>query len=85
MTLIDQLCSVAAAYGEAKGISQARVSTLVFGEGTKLPAIVEGGADLTTARFERAMQWFSDHWPDAAWPDNVPRPDPADISDGKAA
>ena len=36
------------------------------------------GADITTRRATRIVQWFSDHWPtDLEWPADIPRPDPA--------
>ena len=75
MILTDQLLVVADAFCAAKGLSRARVSTLVFNEGKKLDAIALRGADLATGRFEMAMHWFSDNWPDAAvWPQQVARP-----------
>lgn len=75
MTLTDQLLAVARAYSEARGLSMARVSTLVFNEGKKLDAVEFHGADLATGRFEKAMRWFSDNWPgEAVWPAEVVRP-----------
>ena len=36
------------------------------------------GADITTRRAARIVQWFSDHWPTkATWPADIPRPTPA--------
>lgn len=76
MILTQQLIAVAKAYSKARGLSLARVSTLVFNEGKKLAAIEFGGADLATGRFESAMHWFSDNWPEgASWPDGVARPE----------
>lgn len=75
MQLTHQLLFVARAYCEARRLSLARTSTLVFNEGKKLDLIASGSADLATGRFERAMQWFSDNWPeDAKWPAEVARP-----------
>lgn len=77
MTLIERFKAVAEAYKQARGLSTARVSALVFGDGTKLSHILGRDADLTTSRFERSMQWFSDHWPeDVEWPAGIPRPNP---------
>lgn len=74
-SLIDQLCAVALAYCRAKGLAVGTVSTHCFGDGNKLGFIMEGKADLTTARFERSIQWFADNWPrGAAWPDGCKRP-----------
>lgn len=77
MTIIDQLIAVTNQYAEARGLSLARVSTLVFNDGSKIGDLVNGDVDLVTRRFERAMQWFSDNWPDGAdWPPQVKRPEP---------
>ena len=81
MKLTDQLVITANAYCEATGRSSSRVSSMVFGDGkragdgTKLAAIMSGGADITTRRFEAAMRWFSENWPEGAdWPEGVARP-----------
>jgi hypothetical protein len=75
MILTDQLLTVARSYCQARGLSLARVSTLVFNEGKKLEAIASRGADLATGRFENAMRWFSSNWPEGCdWPSDVPRP-----------
>lgn len=74
MTIIEQLLAVAGAYGEAEGVEASVVSWRVFGDSKKLGAI-ETGADLQTRRFEQAMRWFADNWPErAAWPAKVRRP-----------
>lgn len=74
MRCADQLVTVARAYAKARELSISRVSTLVFNEGKKLDLIING-ADLHTARFESAMEWFSANWPPkAAWPRGVDRP-----------
>jgi len=81
MNLREQLLTVSEAYCRETGLSASRVSTLVFNDGKRLPAITAGG-DLATGRFEHALRWFSDHWPaDAAerWPDSIGRPEPQPI------
>lgn len=76
MILTDQLLLVARTYCQSRGLSLARVSTLVFNEGKKLEAIASRGADLATGRFESAMLWFSENWPEGAiWPEAVERPE----------
>jgi hypothetical protein len=74
MNLREQLLTTADRFGLLAGIGRKRVSTIVLNRGSKLDDIADGG-DLTTGTFERAMQWFSDNWPDdASWPENVERP-----------
>lgn len=71
----DQILTVARTYCDARGLSPSRVSTLVFNDGKKIGAI-EAGGDLLTDKFEQAMVWFSDHWPDkATWPADIARPE----------
>lgn len=77
MTLKDQLLALATGYATHQGISLVRLSSRVFDDGKKLNSLAERG-DITTARFERGMKWFSENWPDGAeWPLSVPRPDVA--------
>lgn len=72
--LRDQLISISDAYGAARSLSRARVSTIVFNAGSTLDRIASG-RDLTTGNFERAMRWFSANWPDGVeWPEGVDRP-----------
>ena len=76
MNAIDMLLTVSDAYAAARSLSESRVSTLAFGEGTRLKHIREGG-DMGARRVQRGLQWFSANWPDGAeWPAAVPRPDP---------
>lgn len=78
MTLREELISVSDCYAAAMKIGRQRVSTIVLQRGATLQKIADGVADVTTATFERAMQWFSDNWPDdAAWPDGIARPAPS--------
>lgn len=77
MRMRDQIICVADVYGRAMGIGRKRISTIVLKRGSKLDQIAKG-RDLMTEIFERAMQWFSDNWPDGAeWPRDVPRPSPS--------
>lgn len=78
MSLISHLLIVAEAFASHRGLSRARVSTLVFNSGTKLDRIA-GGTDVHTATYEAAMKWFAANWPEGAeWPADVPRPAPAE-------
>jgi hypothetical protein len=74
MSHIDALFSVSSRFGTAKGIGEARVSTLVFNDGKCLQR-VRNGADIGSRRIDRALQWFSDNWPpDEDWPAGIDRP-----------
>lgn len=79
MTGIEQLVAVARRYAEIEMIELGTVSSRVFDDGKKLAAI-EGGADIQVRRLERAMQWFSDNWPEGSWPDEISRPTPSPTS-----
>ena len=73
-TLKEKLLLVSDAYCDAVGLSDARVSTLLFNAGRKIH-FLKSGTDLSTGNWERAMQWFSDRWPHGArWPAGVKRP-----------
>jgi hypothetical protein len=77
MSAIQNLLTVAKQYGEAKKIGVSTVSWRAFGDTKKISAI-QSGADIQMRRFEKAMQWFSDNWPEGAqWPEGVERPEPA--------
>lgn len=74
MGMIDSLLSTARAYAAAEGLDLSQVSWRVLGDTKKLPAI-ESGADIQVRRFEKAMNWFSENWPEGAtWPAEVARP-----------
>lgn len=83
MSLKDQLLHVAHLYATAiktksrdGGISLSGISTRIFGDG-KTFGRIEAGGDLTTRKFERAMRWFSENWPEGAeWPSDIERPRP---------
>jgi hypothetical protein len=70
------LIATADAWCAATGMSKARLATLVVNDG-KFFARLDAGGSCTLRTFERAMRWFSTHWPEAAtWPAGVPRPHP---------
>lgn len=74
MTLTEQLIIISDLWCRGAGRSRSRVSTLVFGDGSRLDGIV-AGKDLNTRSWERAMAWFSANWPEGlAWPEGVERP-----------
>ena len=80
MSSIEHLLTVAHSYADLEGIELSTVSSRAFNDGKKLDAI-EAGADIQVRRLERAMQWFSDNWPDASWPADIPRPAPSESAE----
>lgn len=85
MNGIEQILALADAYGAARGVKDATVSTLVFADGKRIQAIRDG-RDLGVRTAMKAFQWFSDHWPaDVEWPDGIDRPAPAPHQAAEAA
>ncbi|WP_462117569.1 hypothetical protein [Methylorubrum extorquens] len=75
MSAIPQFLSAVDAFCLARGISEARASTLILNGGSRIGAIRSGASDIGTRRLAEAMQWLSDHWPEnATWPADVARP-----------
>lgn len=71
---IRLLLTLSSAYCSATGLSEARVSTLIFDHGARLKRLREG-SDIRTRSVARAVEWFDQHWPsDLAWPSCVERP-----------
>lgn len=80
MTFTTLFLDVARAYCAAADVDMARASHRALGDGRRLVLVVAGEASLTLDRADRALQWFSDHWPDGAdWPAAVARPSPAPV------
>jgi hypothetical protein len=77
---IADLLLISDAYQRASGVAEKTVSGRVFADSKKLGAL-RTGADLTTARFNEAIHWFSDNWPaGAVWPDcAIVRPEPRSV------
>ena len=74
MNAIHHLLQLVDAYRAARQLSDARVSTLVFNDGSKVKTLREG-RDIGVRTAMRAVQWFSDNWPEGAeWPEDVERP-----------
>ncbi|ACI92682.1 conserved hypothetical protein [Afipia carboxidovorans OM5] len=75
MHSIENLTAVANAYSGATDTPLKTLSWRIFNDGKKLDAVVSGKSDLTTSRYDLAMQWFSDNWPPrCAWPKGIARP-----------
>jgi hypothetical protein len=78
MDLRAQLIVVADVFGRHTGRGRKRVSTLVLKQGNRLDEFAAGRLSPTVRVFERAMLWFSEHWPDGVeWPSGVTRPEAA--------
>jgi hypothetical protein len=62
-------------YAAAKRISPSRVATILFSSGAKYRQLVEG-ADINVGRFEDAVKWLSENWPEGTdWPEGIARPE----------
>lgn len=67
ISLFDLYCAVTKR-------SESRVSTLALNGGHRVGA-VRNGAGFTVTTYERAVSWFSEHWPTGVeWPDGIERP-----------
>lgn len=74
MFKIADLLSIVDEYRRVTGAEDRTVSSRVFADSKKLGAL-RNGADITTARFNDAVMWFSANWPEGAiWPDCIDRP-----------
>ena len=77
MLTVDHLLPLIAPFCEARGISESRLSNLLFNDGKRIRALRERNSDIGSRGLRDAFQWLSDHWPEgAAWPENLPRPEP---------
>ncbi|GEP06450.1 hypothetical protein MOX02_44880 [Methylobacterium oxalidis] len=85
MLTADHLLNVVDAFREARGISDSRVSTLLFNDGKRIKLLRAGG-DLGSRHLAAAMRWLSENWPtDAVWPADITRPDPMPSAANTAA
>lgn len=74
MSAIEDLLTLSRVYMQAEGVSTTTLSHRMFNDGKKLTAI-GAGSDIQVKRYERAIQWLSDNWPEKAeWPLDVVRP-----------
>lgn len=70
----DHLIALADVYQAAKPMPDTTLSHRVFKDSKKLAAMRAGG-DITTGRYEEALRYFADNWPDGVdWPTDVPHP-----------
>lgn len=74
MITIAHLLALADEYQRVDPVEDKTLSFRVFGDSKKLSALRDE-ADITTGRFNAAIQWFSVNWPHGAdWPIDVPKP-----------
>lgn len=74
MLQIAHLLSLADEYQRVDPVEDKTLSSRVFDDGKKLTAL-RSDKDITVSRFNAAVQWFSDNWPEGAeWPKGIARP-----------
>jgi hypothetical protein len=80
MRLTEQLLAAVAAYMEATGWSERRLSLEIYGARRCGPFTrLRQGKDMLSGNVETGLRWLSTNWPDATpWPDGVMRPEPVD-------
>ena len=71
----DDLIRLGRAYGRFRGLALSTVGRLAGGQGAFFQRVAAGR--VTIRRVDRAVHWFSDHWPaELAWPEDLLRPEP---------
>jgi len=74
MPQIADLLALADEYQRIDPVEDKTLSSRVFADSKKLAAL-RSDSDITVGRFNSAVQWFSDNWPDGAvWPKGIVRP-----------
>ena len=69
------LIRLAEMYAQHLRLAMTTVGRLAMGHGHSFRRLAAGR--VTIRRAERALQWFSEHWPpDLAWPEDISRPAP---------
>ena len=80
----DELIRLGRAYGRFRGLALSTVGRLAGGQGAFFQRVAAGR--VTIRRIDRAVQWFSDHWPAGlTWPEDLLRPEPQPGSPAAAA
>ena len=71
-----RLVALMGRFAKHSGLSVSTVSRHATGSGDTVARLQRGGT-ITIKRFDRAVRFLSDNWPDSlAWPADVPRPLP---------
>ena len=69
-----RLVALMGRFAKYTGLSISTVSRHATGSGDTVARLQRGGT-MTIKRFDRAVRYLSDNWPDSiAWPADVPRP-----------
>lgn len=69
------MLTLADSHSAVSGRSLRALSKEICNDNTFLTRMRDGN-NFTARSYDRAIQWFSDHWPDGAvWPPEVPRPE----------
>ena len=69
-----RLVALMSRFAEHTGLSISTVSRHATGSGDTVARLRRGGT-ITIKRFDRAVRFLSDNWPESlAWPTDVPRP-----------
>lgn len=69
-----RLVTLMGRFAKHTGLSISTVSRHATGSGDTVARLQRGGT-MTIKRFDRAVRFLSDNWPDSiAWPADVPRP-----------
>jgi len=77
MIELSHLLALFDEYQRVTGLADSTISTKVFNDGKKLSSL-RADNDISTKRFNVALQWFSDNWPvGAKWPAKIHRPTPS--------
>lgn len=72
--ITDDIIKLAELYAQHRAIEISTVSTYAEGDGKFFMSLKNGG-DCTVRRAHRALNWFSNNWPnDLEWPRSVSRP-----------
>ena len=71
----DDLIRLGRTYARSRGLALSTVGRLAGGQGAFFERVATGR--VTIRRVDRAIQWFSDHWPAGLrWPEDLLRPEP---------
>lgn len=75
---IQDILTLAGALSSHSGLAVSTISLRASGRGSFFASLAASApANITLARRDRVLNWFSRHWPeDLEWPSSIDRPDP---------